>query len=167
MGFDPLSAFALWFLDQQFMQLSPAGVYDFGDVRSVVLYRSGAFQAELFIVKPGGKFPDEHRHPNVDSYEVHVWGDIPLFVNGQPAAPIGLQCLDGRTVDLTRVRETDWHGAEVFVEGGAFLSLQYWLNGIEPTSVGLDWEGNPVSTVHELGLSKALKQKVKDSVRPE
>jgi hypothetical protein len=40
-----------------------------------------------------------------------------------------------------RIRPGVLHGANVGPKGAAFLSLQHWLEGVAPTSVGLDWEG--------------------------
>jgi hypothetical protein len=56
-----------------------------------------------------------------------------------------LQCIadDGTQVVAGvqfRIRPGVLHGAVVGPKGGAFLSLQHWIEG-EPTSVGLDWLG--------------------------
>ena len=148
MIFDPLTAFLWWFVDQPLMACAPAAIYSYGPISSLVLYREGQFQVELFLVAPGAGFPSEHRHPRVDTYEVNVWGHIPLTVNGTRAQPIAVQRPDGHTLYITRVRETDWHGAEILPDGGAFLSVQYWLGMTTPTSVGLEWEGVPTSMFH-------------------
>lgn len=148
--FDPLVSFAQWFVLQKIDCLNPVAVYNFGQVVSLVLYRKAPFQAELFIVVPGGGFPEEHRHPNVDSFEVDMFGDIALTVNGKPGEPVFTNRSDGsdKPLSFTRVRPTDFHGANSIKNGGSFLSIQHWLNGVEPTSVGLNWEGTPVSEEH-------------------
>ena len=78
---------------------------------------------------------------------MHIWGDIKLTINSQPSTPVVIPQGDGKpNIYITRVRETDWHGANVMTDGGAFLSIQHWRNGVAPSSVGLDWEGTPVSS---------------------
>ena len=132
------------------MAFSPAAVYDYGFIRSLVVYRKAPFQVELFLVAPGGGFPQEHRHPNVDSFEVHIFGDLPLTINGVRAIPTIVNPKGDRPIHISRVLETDWHGAAIMPNGGAFFSIQYWLNGVPPTSVGLNWEGSPVSSEHAI-----------------
>ena len=148
MRFDVLSHFTDWVLKQPLMGMAPAAVYDYGPVRSLLLYRDPPFQVELFTIAPGSGFPEEHRHPHVDTFEVHVWGEIVLTVNGQVAEPVRIPQEHGGLLLLTRVRQTDWHGAHPIPGGGAFLSIQHWLDGVAPTSVGLDWEGTPPSPEH-------------------
>jgi hypothetical protein len=132
--------------------------YEFGELGSgwvvvgTCLYRDGPWQVEMFTYPAsasGGEIVD-HRHPNVDSVEVHVVGDIYFRVNGRQIATRqqyemtderGRQLAAGQSL---RIKPRDWHGATIGPRGGTFLSLQHWLNGVEPSSVGLDWEGSPL-----------------------
>jgi hypothetical protein len=149
--FDQLSAFARWFLAQQFAALRPPmyGVYDFGDLRSLVLYRVPPFQAELLIVGPDPKVVTEHGHPDIDSYEMLISGEIQFSLQGKDICPpelVGKTAPDGSAAlfaNLVRVKPNEPHGAVIGRHGGAFLSLQHWLNGVEPSSVGLNWSGQP------------------------
>ena len=156
-SFDPLDAFANWFMQQplgNFLSRAPKdGLLNYGRVLSLVLYRKDEYQVELFLSAEKGGFPSEHRHPNVDSYEVHISGEVFLTVNGENAArrevvedvrPDGSSPIAGY---LTRVRPGDFHGAHED-SSGAFLSIQRWLNGVQPTSVGLDWIGPPTHEEH-------------------
>ena len=43
------------------------------DITGLVLYRKGQFQIQLFICVPNCYIP-RHRHPNVDSYELFLYG---------------------------------------------------------------------------------------------
>lgn len=154
-AFDDLTHFAHWFLQQPIGSLTPPGrdaVYDFDELTSMVLYRKGEYQVELFLVKPTTtkmQLPGEHRHPNVDSFEYHLSGDIRFTLNGVQTVPDeqcaalvdGVSWLCGK--HLTRIKPTDWHGASMSAGSGAFLSIQKWLEGVQPTSVGMDWEGKP------------------------
>lgn len=150
--FRSLSAFAKWFMAQPFGALRPPhhGVYLYetagGIVISAVLCRMPPYQVEFYAGPGPGHFP-EHRHPNVDSIEVHLSGEIGFTIRGQSIippdrlseiAPDGASAFCGRR---SRVRSIDPHGANVGSSGGSFLSIQRWLNGVTPTSVGLDWDG--------------------------
>lgn len=151
-----LAGFARWFLEQPLGKIRPPkdAVYHYkmrgGVASSVVLYRDAPFQVEIISVVPDDEhssFP-EHRHPNVDSIEVHLSGDLGFTIRGAGVASLadlsridddGASALCG---SWKRVRPTDVHGA-VPGSGGAFLSFQKWLNGTSPTSIALDWEGVP------------------------
>lgn len=114
-------------------------------VWGAVLYRAGCWQVQLFILKPNCVVP-EHRHPNVDSYEVFLSGDVEFTLDAQIAMPMGLSAVpgfDGHHEMLgthIRVAPGMWHGATSGAKGGLFLSIQQWLNNVPPTNVGDDWE---------------------------
>jgi mannose-6-phosphate isomerase-like protein (cupin superfamily) len=102
------------------------------DTYGVVLYRQGPFQVELFNVKPNSEIVP-HLHPNVDSFEVFLTGDIHFMCNGEWSYEQKL----GESI--TRVKPDSWHGGLFGEKGGCFLSVQHWLNGVPPTFVGNDW----------------------------
>lgn len=160
-----LPEFSRWFLSQPIGQLRPPYVPVRNIVFSndgleyvilgVVLYRQAPFQVEQFIgpsSEAGSFFPD-HRHPNVDSIEVYQTGEIGFSINGrrllsdeQMAAlsPDGSQAVSG-SVHLIRSR--DWHGGQIGPMGFSFLSIQKWTDGVEPSSVTLNWIGPPPVSV--------------------
>ena len=43
--------------------------------------------------------------------------------------------------NVVRVLPESEHSAKAGPEGGCFLSVQQWLNGVEPSAVGMDWKG--------------------------
>jgi mannose-6-phosphate isomerase-like protein (cupin superfamily) len=102
------------------------------DTHGIVLYRQGPFQVELFNVKPNSEIVP-HLHPNVDSFEVFLTGDIHFMCNGEWSYEQKL----GESI--TRVKPDSWHGGLFGERGGSFLSVQHWLNGVPPTFVGNDW----------------------------
>ncbi|MDD5189408.1 MAG: hypothetical protein PHE50_00015 [Dehalococcoidales bacterium] len=144
---DPLQTFKEdWVENPQFLTpFSTPIVFD-DNVWGIVLYRKDEYQVQLFLVSPNTILPP-HRHPNIDTIDVHLSGDIEFYVNGitlmclsehlkdHPHMPGISNCI-GRTF---RVRETDWHSAKIGEKGGSFLSFQRWLNGAIPTNVGDDW----------------------------
>lgn len=149
--FDVLLSFAAWFLAQPMTSLRPPqfALNYFGEIMGVVLYRREQFQVELFIITPNNHgFPD-HCHPNVDALEVALAGKLFFTLEGIRQATdeqVNGVCPDGSALicgNYTRVKDGQTHGAKVGKEGGIFLSIQHWKNGVTPTSVGDDWQGEP------------------------
>lgn len=151
--------FARWYLEQplSFARAPHDGLFEYktegGTVSSLILYRDGQFQAELFFGIGTGYFP-EHSHPNVDSVEVVISGGADFKLNGRSViaanelevlSSTGALAVAGTRV---RIRAGVMHGANVSVKGAAFLSLQHWLNDTAPSSVGLDWIGPEHLNVH-------------------
>jgi hypothetical protein len=158
--FDALTAFTQWWLANRVLA-PPAD--DFfrraGCGTAIVLYRQPPFQVQLFLVDPHGEVTD-HNHPNVDSFEVYLTGDIYFRQNGELLLTEEMirQHPVGSTI---RVPPTDVHGATIGPRGGAFLSIQHWLNGVVPTSVDLDWGGAALDSQHacDLGAVDAPKRR--------
>ena len=57
-----------------------------------------------------------------------------------------------------RVRPNDVHGGVFGPGGGVFLSIQHWLNGVEPHCVARDYTGITMGRDHQ---SKVLFGKAK------
>jgi hypothetical protein len=158
---DPLDAFISWF----FNNIGPMGrvpllnaVHRIDDVTSVLWFRQGPFQVQLFIAPPNKIIP-EHIHPNVDSYEVYVGGCIKFSKNKEWVASeedflkvddSGLPKLRGM---LVRVKPDEWHGGVAGPDGSAFFSVQHWLNDVEPHCVACDYTG-PVMGEDHMGKVK-------------
>lgn len=132
MDFDDLEMFLNWWLNNRIINTpSDNSIVCQKDTHGVVLYRHGQYQVELFVVKPNSEIVP-HIHPNVDSYEVYVSGDIKFTRDNEvfDQTAIGMQI---------RVKPSNWHGGLFGARGGVFLSVQKWLNGVNPTFVGDDW----------------------------
>lgn len=154
---DALGAFLRWYGERgPSFPLPPVdGPFFAGGLAGVSLYREGAFQVELFLFPPGTKVPP-HRHPHVDTIEMHVAGDFDfrVTVEGQMVSSIPLEFLHARKDGHSRwwgrgvrVRPDTVHELEVGPSGACFLSLQHWI-GRAPTTVGEDWDGRPVNPAH-------------------
>ena len=174
---DELSDFLAWFLAQgPVLGKIPvmSAVYNFGQdnqgghVMSGIWYKNKQFQVELFIVSGPCIIP-EHTHPNVDSYEVLLGGQIRFSRDGKWMIPEtyqvdvnekGTSPYRGETV---RVNHNTPHGGVVGPGGAIFFSVQHWLNGVEPHSVGLDWNGRTASQeqLDKLKFGTALFEKEK------
>lgn len=132
--FDDLDAFVAWWLGTRAIAppTTDAHLNYAGEIFGVSLYRHGCYQVELFNVSPNSVI-EGHTHPDVDSYECYITGDIDFWVTGGKE-------WEFNGIRLKRVRPTETHGGNFGPSGGCFLSLQKWLNGVPPTSVLLDWD---------------------------
>lgn len=133
-------------------------VWKIEDVTSVLLYRKAPFQVQMFIVPPKYTIP-EHTHPNVDSIEVYLGGEIRFSHGGKYVLteeqasghwPDGTALKRGVRI---RVRPYDLHGGTFGEHGGVFLSAQEWLNGVAPHCVAADYTGTVMGPDH---FSKVL-----------
>jgi len=157
MQYDELTSFLNWYLtNRPLLPPADAPMYDYEGKLSAVLFRQYPFQVELFVEKPNIIIP-EHNHPNVDSFEVFVCGEVLFHCNGQPMDTLesvskvdpktGAPALLGASI---RVKPEAPHGATIGARGGTFLSVQKWMNDTPITSVGRDWrvtkDGSPVNS---------------------
>ena len=120
----------------------PVAITQYDNMTGICLYRSGPYQVQMFTAKPNSSAPS-HIHPNVDSYELYLSGDLDFVIDGifysheqikQAPAPV-------------RIFPHYWHEGITGNKGGCFLSIQKWLNNKPPTCVGDDWvdiHGNKV-----------------------
>jgi hypothetical protein len=156
---DALTQFLYWFVRQPIAMLKPPevpGVITVHEsVLTITIFKAPPFQVELVILLPNSPaWPGEHRHPNVDSYEVAWFNSLDFIKNGKicngPELVIPVPVEGGFTVPAfcVRLRPTDWHGTKPLPMGAALISVQHWLNGVEPTSVGNDWIGEPTTPGH-------------------
>lgn len=149
--FEPLLQFARDFMDRSIATLSMGSIHEFGVINGIVLHRAGQFQVELFIVQSGTELPS-HGHPDIDSLEVHLGGDIDFLLEGRSVLRGAMR--NKMRGHIIRVLPNQDHGARIGSTGGSFLSIQRWLNGVPPTSVGLNWSGPPHETLSKLRYVK-------------
>lgn len=156
---DELDQFLAWFLAQgpslgkvplMSSVANLGSVSEGGHVMSGVWYRKEQFQVELFMIA-GPMIIPEHTHPNVDSYEVLIGGQIRFSHSGKWLMP-ETYCTDinydGTSVyrgQKVRVNHNASHGGVVGPGGAMFFSVQRWLNGVEPHNIALDWNGYTAS----------------------
>jgi hypothetical protein len=119
----------------------------------LTVYRNAPFQVELFLVRPNVTVP-QHIHPNVDSYEVFLYG-MEFIVDNKTVIPYEDRLNPSWYHHTFRLKPNCYHGGRSGPEGGAFMSIQHWLNNIAPTHVGDDWDGNTMGDHH----NKYIKEK--------
>ena len=154
---DDLMQFAEWWTQRRIVKPPLDGFAKVGTNTCVTLFREGRFQVQLFTCEPNTEIPD-HRHPNVRSFVMYVTGDVYFRKNAQQIITDDMIKTreDGAPALLGiigRVDPEDWHGAAIGPRGGCFIGIEEWLNGAEPSSVHLDWEGPAIDEAHanELG----------------
>ncbi len=161
---DALTDFLHFFLKSPVALLAgcPHGqnvIIDHEWVTTTTLFRRGEFQVELVLVKPGSpEWPGEHRHPHVDTYEVMLANGCPFTRNGaiveKPDFVLSIPLPGSGVVGCSclRLHPWDFHGTKPATDGNvngvSFFSVQHWLGGVPPLSVGLDWEGKPLTEGH-------------------
>ena len=145
---DELTDFLKWFLDANLKIYTPLdnSIHFVENLTSTCIYRYEQFQVEFVTVKPNTYIPP-HTHPNVDSYEIALKG-MEFYSNGGTTLPMWYSDTPAPNSNLSlahylfvRVPPNDEHSAKAGPNGGCFLSVQHWLNGIEPSAVGMDWKG--------------------------
>lgn len=151
-----LENFAKWFLNESprfgLIPTKDAVTY-IEDVTSVLWYREGPFQVQQFIVPPHYIIP-AHTHPNVDSMELYLGGEMEFTCGGKfliseeeahALGKYGEAAMRGR---VFRIRPNDPHGGKFGPNGGVFMSIQHWLNGVKPHCVSLDYNGQVMGADH-------------------
>ena len=145
---DDLTAFLEWWIDagQRINTPLERSIHFVENLTSTCIYRHEPFQVEFVTVRPGTYIPP-HTHPNVDSYEVALRG-IEFYSDGKTVLPMWFanqkdpnSNLSIAHYNVVRVLPSSEHSAKAGPEGGCFLSVQQWLNGVEPSAVGMDWKG--------------------------
>ena len=129
---DKLETFKDWWLKtKEYRPPAKDPVYMLNHICGSTLYRKDNFQVQLFTVRPHSMI-NPHVHPNVDSFEVYIAGDISFMCNGKWFE-------QNKIEGSIRIHPSSWHGGKFGERGGIFLSIQNWLNGVEPSTVGHDW----------------------------
>lgn len=144
-----------WILKNPYPRIPLKNAVGFvGGVTKVLWHRENKFQTQLFIVPPNYAIP-EHTHPNVNSYEVYLGGHIRfshsgIFVNElsevEKINEIGESVCNW---NIIQVDNTHKHGGMFGESGGVFLSVQEWLNNVEPHCVACDYEGYSMNKEHD------------------
>ena len=96
----------------------------------------------------------EHTHPNVDSFELYLGGQIMFSHLGKWVATsgeviaadrFGQSLMRGSSI---RVKPDDLHGGCFGPSGGVFMSIQHWLNDTMPSCVSKDYDGIALAAEH-------------------
>ena len=145
---DDLTDFLEWWKDAGERINTPLerSIHFVENLTSTCIYRHEQFQVEFVTVKPDTYIPP-HTHPNVDSYEVALRG-IEFYSDGKTVLPMWFanqkdpnSNLSIAHYNVVRVLPSSEHSAKAGGEGGCFLSVQHWLNDVQPSAVGMDWKG--------------------------
>jgi hypothetical protein len=149
-----IEVFTDWYIRKFGAAVPPCifeGVRRVGKFSGLVMYRSGPYQAELWIGEPGAD-TGEHSHPNIDSIQFFLSGNITFFQDGKEELSGELCCaLENQMSNchgkMIRTPPGASHRAICGDKGGAFINFQYWPGGT-PGSAETDWEGKPMDSGH-------------------
>ena len=164
---DELTHFLEWYLDAGNKIYVPLedSIHFVEGVTGITIYRHEQFQVQLFSCTPSTEIPP-HKHPNVDSYEVSLRG-MEFDLHGETVLPMWWAMkpqpnsnLANEWYNRLRVLPDSLHAARSHETGGAFMSVQHWLNDVKPTSVGNDWgEGdNTMGKEHSSQVVTSIEQ---------
>lgn len=112
-----------------------------------VVHRTGALQAELIHIRPNERIPP-HLHPDVDSVDLLVSGDIDLVIAGKRIAEgYGSERREAFLKRAgIRIAANAPHGGTTGPQGVVFVSCQRWA--IPPSHIALAWAGAPCTPGH-------------------
>lgn len=137
------------------------GIFYTDIAASIILFRKAPFQVELYISKPETEAPF-HSHPGVDSVLMYLTGNMNFGTDykvndySEFQKPNneheGTHLMFGR---YSIVKDGGVHNLVTKKEGGAFLSFEKW-NGKTPTSVTVNWEGDPTGEMHKAAIKKNI-----------
>jgi len=156
---DPLLAFAAWYttwVNGNIYFAQHFGVTETKLGMGITLFCCPPFQVQMYLFKSEAVIPS-HKHPNVESYEVYVAGDMELTKDDGTGRLVNITIKEfvardeyGRTKcngGMMRIPAASSHGGHINKSplgpfGGAFLSIQYWLNEVAPKPIQFDWAGH-------------------------
>jgi hypothetical protein len=137
------------------------GIFFTDIAASVILFREGKFQVELYVSKPNSVAP-YHGHENVDSVLMYLTGNMVFGKNHIekdlskfqiPNATIPeVHCLFGEQEIL---ESGELHNLTTLKEGGSFFSFEKWHDR-EPNSVTVNWVGPPTGELHKNVISESM-----------
>jgi hypothetical protein len=130
------------------------GIFYTDIAASVILFREGPFQVELYISKPDSVAP-YHSHTKVDSVLMYLTGNMIFGKDNvevdypelqKPHETIkGAHFLFGKCDYL---EDGKLHNLTTKAEGGCFFSFEKWHDR-EPNSVTVNWEGPLTGELHK------------------
>lgn len=129
-------------------------VEDVHGVTGIVYFQKGCFQVQLFAMPANYVIP-EHTHPNVDSFELYLGGQVMFSHEGKWRTEHENMLnpddhgLCRQRLRHIRVRPQDLHGGVSGPAGAVFMSVQKWLNGKRPSCVSKDYDGLALAADHE------------------
>jgi len=150
-----IEEFAQWYKENNYPIRPPFGEpIRITDISySMVLYREGQYQVELYLLKPNSETPP-HSHPGVESIGICWTGGLSIEQGGEffDSAPYDFKAPDGTSTLFGAMGAILPSGAShsLFTKenGGAMLTLEKWPDGITPTSATVNWAGDPVDEGH-------------------
>lgn len=154
--FKDLADYMRFIMQSSFGALAPPEnpIVTYGRTVGICLDRRGQYQVELFIIPPPVEIVEFHTHPDVDAFELHMGGDFDFEAAdfSYTAFPPGTHLCEK---NLVWVPSTCVHGAinaRSESKGTSILTIQFWKNGVIPTSVVHNFLLDDGNKHHQKGL---------------
>lgn len=135
------------------------GIFYTDIAASLILFRKPPFQVELYISKPETEAPF-HSHPGVDSVLMYLTGNMNFGTDYKVNDYSDFQKPHSQYEDAhfmfgiySVVKNGGVHNLVTKKEGGAFLSFEKWHDKT-PTSVTINWEGDPTGEMHKAAIEE-------------
>lgn len=93
---------------------------------------------QQLIIVPANTEVKEHKHPNVIGLVRPLYG----MAEGTKSGKTGF--LDAGDLKVYTIQDGELHGLRTFEQPFVYGLEQIWLNGVKPTSIEQDWEGEPL-----------------------
>lgn len=87
------------------------------------------------IVIPSNTVVNKHSHPDVFKTVQPIFGCATCFRDGQE------KLISSELGKVYEIQAGEVHGVKTHGSAFAYISKQLWLNGVIPTSIELNWEG--------------------------
>jgi len=125
---DDLKEFKNWFLKNNTIQVPYDNPLMFIDgIAGITLYRKKPYQVQLFILEPN-TIIKEHSHPNIDSYEMFLWGmkftHKSKIIIDEKMALLKKNDMPRCSHWTLRIKTNELHGGKASDKGGSFISIQ-------------------------------------------
>jgi hypothetical protein len=151
-----IDEFTKWYQDNGYPIRPPAEdpVYVTDHSLSVIVFREGRFQVELYMLSPNWSTPN-HGHPGIDHKIIYLSGTIGGSRNGEfindSAEWAKMAREDGCSVIMGHLTEyvgDDFHTVDVGPMGGMIAITQHWEEGIKMSSQSVQYIGTPIGPEH-------------------
>lgn len=139
-----LEEFTQWYLDAGMPWAIPASSRTIftDNAASLILFRKGAYQVELYLIKDGTDIP-MHEHPNMEVIQM-----VLLNRYRSTSDPHDVDPLFGKTTP--KLYPGDYHGSADGEVTNTFclLTFEKWLK-YEPGTASSEWKGRTVGPLHD------------------
>lgn len=147
-NWDNVEQFGEWFRANgcPFRLPADAKIFETDVSMSMIMFRQGDYQAELYMMKPNITVP-KHSHP---MRQIILWlgGWIKAFRKDHPnTANANYQTEHSGYMSSVLEKDT-WHAFETTDKGAMLIVLEQWNTKSEKSSATMAYDGEPLGPIH-------------------